>query len=86
MVNWKTYILPKELEGLGIFSMRDRNKALLAKFCWRISTECDALWSQMLPKKYLTEKWISPSGKRLPCSRVWATCKMGGEIFIKGIK
>ncbi len=49
MVSWKKVTLYKYLGGLGIFSMRDKNKALLAKFCWRIMTH--AQWSQMLTKK-----------------------------------
>ena len=33
MVNWQTVTLPKDLVGLGLFQMRQRNQALLAKLC-----------------------------------------------------
>ena len=43
LVSWKKVTMHKNLGGLGIFNLRDRNKALLAKFCWRIVTEHEAL-------------------------------------------
>ena len=33
MVNWRTVTLPKDLGGLGLHSMKDRNLAILAKLC-----------------------------------------------------
>ncbi|GMY07241.1 transposon tx1 uncharacterized 149 kda protein [Fagus crenata] len=66
--------------------MRDRNKALLAKLCWRISTDHTSPWAQMLTQKYLCPSRLTPSGKKLPCSRIWAACKLGGTIFTQGIK
>ena len=85
-VSWKKVTMYKNLGGLGIFDLRDRNKALLAKFCWRIITEHEAPWAQMLSTKYLFPARITSKGKKLPCSSVCATCKWGGEIFYKGIK
>ena len=52
LVSWKKVTIHKNLGDLGNFSLRDRNKALLAKFCWRISTEHEAPWAQMLSAKY----------------------------------
>ncbi|GMY20060.1 reverse transcriptase [Fagus crenata] len=86
LVSWKKVTVHKSLGELGIFSMRDRNKALLAKLCWRISTDHTSPWAQMLTHKYLCPSRLTPSGKKLPCSRVWAACKLGGIIFTQGIK
>jgi ribonuclease HI len=86
LVSWKKVTVHKSLGGLGIFSMRDRNKALLAKLCWRISTDHTSPWAQMLTQKYLCPSRLTPSGKKLPCSRIWAACKLGGIIFTQGIK
>ena len=86
LVSWKKVTVHKNLGGLGIFSMRDRNKALLAKLCWRISTEHASPWAQMLAQKYLSPSRITLSGRNLPCSRICTACKLGGGIFTQGIK
>ena len=39
MVRWSTVTLPKDLGGLGLHSMKDRNLAILAKLCWRLASE-----------------------------------------------
>ena len=54
MVNWNTVTLPKDLGGLGLHSMKDRNLAILAKLCWRLASDQRAPWAQMLAAKYLT--------------------------------
>jgi hypothetical protein len=71
LVSWQKVTVHKNLGGLGIFSMRDRNKALLAKLCWRISTDHESPWAQMLAKKYLSPSRTTPTGRNLPCSRIW---------------
>ena len=43
LVNWNVVTLPKLYDGLGIFQMRARNEALLAKLCWRIANNPKAL-------------------------------------------
>ena len=37
MVKWSTITLPKELGGLGLYLMKHRNQAMLAKLCWRLA-------------------------------------------------
>lgn len=48
--------------------------------------EHDTPWARMITSKYLTPSRLTPKGKKLPCSRVWAACKLGGPIFNQGIK
>ena len=45
MVNWNTVTLPKDLGGLGLHSMKDRNLAILAKLCWRLASDQGAPWA-----------------------------------------
>ena len=45
MVNWHTVTQPKELGGLGLFQTRHWNQALLAKLCWHLAFEHEALWA-----------------------------------------
>ena len=86
LVNWSKVTLPTDIGGLGIFQMKHRNSALLAKLCWRIATDKDKPWAQILIKKYLTPSRLSHRGKHRPCSKIWAGCKKGGVIFNKGIR
>lgn len=40
----------------------------------------------MLVAKYLSPSRVTKQGKNLPCSNVWATCKKGGPVYVKGLK
>lgn len=44
MVKWSTVTLPKELEGLGLFSMKHRNEAILAKLVGGLLMRRESLW------------------------------------------
>ncbi|XP_030958826.1 uncharacterized protein LOC115980745 [Quercus lobata] len=86
MVRWSTVTLPKELEGLGLFSMKHRNEAILARLCWRLAYEEGKPWANMLLAKYLCSNRVTEEGRHLPCSRIWAACKKGGPIYVKGLR
>ena len=70
MVKWSTVTLPKELGGLGIYSMKQRNETILAKLCWRLAHEEGKPWADMLVAKYLCSSRVSEEGSKLPCSRI----------------
>ena len=86
MVNWRTVTLPKDLGGLGLHSMKDRNLAILAKLCWRLAIANGTPWAAMLSAKYLTPNRLTEEGKNLSCSSIWTACKKGGPIYVKGLK
>ena len=86
MVKWSTVTLPKELEGLGLFSMKHRNEAILVKLCWRLAHEEGKPWANMLVAKYLCPNRVIEEGRNLPRSRIWAACKKGGPIYVKGLR
>ena len=79
-------MMPQDLRGLGIFQMKARNFALLAKLCWGIASSQNYPWAQILISKYLTATRLSEGGRKLPTSKIWAACKEGGIIFNKGLK
>ena len=85
MVEWSTVTLPKDLGGLGLQSMKDRNLAILAKLCWRLASDQGAPWAQMLAAKYLTPQRLE-QGRSAPCSSVLVACKKGDPIYVKGLK
>jgi len=51
-VNWETITLPKEVGGLGIPSTRHQNRAILMNQAWRLYTNPNMLWAQVLKAKY----------------------------------
>lgn len=53
MVNWDTVCRSKRCGGLGIRKAGAPNRALLSKLGWRVSTEHDPPWIQLLHNKYL---------------------------------
>ena len=79
-------MMSQDLGGLGIFQMKARNAALLAKLCWRIASSPNCLWAQMLISKYLTATRLREEGRKLSASKIWAAYKEGGIIFNKGLK
>ena len=86
MVNWHTVTQPKELGGLGLFQTRHMNQALLEKLCWRLASEHEALWAWMLTAKYLSTRRLTEEGRKLPCSRIWAACKVSSPVYVRGLK
>ena len=40
----------------------------------------------MLTTKYLSIRRLTEEGRKLPCSRIWAACKVRGLVYVKGLK
>lgn len=60
---------------------------LLAKLNWRMHTERDALWTQVLRSKYCSSRRInSTNPNKLPCSQVWKGIKKVKATFLKGAR
>ncbi len=51
-VSWRKVCEPREAGGLGILNLRFFNAALLGKWIWRLETEKDGLWKEILESKY----------------------------------
>jgi len=47
-VSWSTISLPKNTGGLGIESLRDKNKALMFKWIWRFGSEESSMWKDVI--------------------------------------
>ncbi|XP_075665344.1 uncharacterized protein LOC142635008 [Castanea sativa] len=77
---------PIDMRGLGIFEMKARNSAILAKLCWRIASSPDLPLAQMLTNKYLTPARLRGETRNQAASCVWKACKEGGIVFNKGLK
>ncbi|KAK2445049.1 hypothetical protein QL285_016023 [Trifolium repens] len=51
-VSWDQICLPKERGGLGVNNLSLFNYALLGKWKWRLLTEGDAVWAELLRFRY----------------------------------
>ena len=68
-VGWQKVTRTKEEGGLGLQAAKGRNTALLAKLNWRLHTEREAQWAQVLWQKYHSNRRLNASNPdRLPCS------------------
>ncbi|CAL1355748.1 unnamed protein product [Linum trigynum] len=52
LVGWAQLTQPKDKGGLGIRPAREVNLAMLAKCGWRLMTEKQTLWAQLMRSKY----------------------------------
>ena len=55
-VGWAEVCKRKYLGGLGIGSLNDKNKAMLAKWMWRFSKDVNALWRRVICSKYKVDE------------------------------
>lgn len=72
LVNWETVTRSKEEGGLGVRSTREMNKAFLAKLVWRVLTNRNSLWAQVLVGKYMHGKAHTENLNSMPrASNLW---------------
>ncbi|XP_073265516.1 uncharacterized protein [Populus alba] len=53
-VRWSIISQPKNASGLGIGSLRDKNKALMFKWLWRFGSEESSMWKDVITSIYNT--------------------------------
>ena len=70
-VGWQKVTRTKEEGGLGLQVAKGRNTAFLAKFNWRLHTEREAQWAQVLWQKYHSNRRLNASNPdKSSCSQV----------------
>ena len=70
-VGWEKVTRTKEEGGLGLQAKKGRNTAFLAKFNWRLHTEREAQWAQVLWQKYHSNRRLNASNPdKSSCSQV----------------
>lgn len=50
---WDSICKPKNLGGIGFKKMYDHNKALISKLAWKVASNENCLWINLLSSKYL---------------------------------
>ncbi|GLT31840.1 hypothetical protein SLA2020_065480 [Shorea laevis] len=83
-VGWDKVTLSKSLGGLGIKSAKETNEVAMAKLNWRLVTERDKLWCQVLSSKYGIDDKPSPIPRNN--SPVLNNIRKGNELFLKGVR
>lgn len=89
LVNWRTVLLSKDREGLGIRNLRLQNGSLLKKWLWRYTEEGNALWKEVIEAKYgELSPWCAQNTGEPYGVGVWRTIRsmwpqMEANLFIK---
>ena len=52
LARWDILCRPKDQGGLGIENLEIKNKCLVSKWLYRLETEPEGMWSQILRNKY----------------------------------
>uniref|UniRef100_A0A8I6YHT0 Uncharacterized protein n=1 Tax=Hordeum vulgare subsp. vulgare TaxID=112509 RepID=A0A8I6YHT0_HORVV len=71
LARWDMICRPKDQGGLGIENLEVKNKCLLSKWLYRISTETEGMWIQILRNKYLTSRTLAQATIRPNDSPFW---------------
>lgn len=71
LVNWQTITAPRNDGGLGIRDARKANTALLGKLSWKMLSEPDRLWVQVVSSVYLRDTSFMDYNIRGNVSYTW---------------
>ncbi|GAU49774.1 hypothetical protein TSUD_141640 [Trifolium subterraneum] len=63
-IHWDKVCLERSQGGLGVRKVKEFNVALLGKWCWRLRTERDEFWRQVLVRKYGESRGVIGEGGR----------------------
>ncbi|XP_071712558.1 uncharacterized protein [Rutidosis leptorrhynchoides] len=61
-VKWEDIILPYDLGGLNLGSLRNKNLSLICKWWWRFKTETSTLWAKIISSIYGPSGGLGPGG------------------------
>lgn len=70
-VAWGKITTPRGMGGLGLRSIEEMNKALVMKVIWKLASNEDAQWVQVLKAKYFPRGAFWTSQRRTRCSKLW---------------
>ncbi|XP_062100131.1 uncharacterized protein LOC133806013 [Humulus lupulus] len=79
--SWDQVCLPKSMGGIGFKEGSKRNKVLLAKFIWAISSKQDVLWVKWIDELYLKGHTFWDYSLKLDVSWYWRKLCYLKELF-----
>lgn len=86
LTKWDIICRPKDQGGLGIENLEIKNKCLLSKWLFRLSTETDGMWAQILRNKYLQTKTLAQVTVRPNDSPFWKGLMRTKDTFFRRAK
>lgn len=88
LVKWDSVCTPKDEGGLGVLDLQAFNRALIAKWWWRLQTEPERLWAKLINHLYLNNRrmWDLHLYPQRNVSPVWKGVLKTSIIFKRGLK
>lgn len=74
-INWMTVCIPAKYGGMGVPDLQRRNEALLMRWWWKLYSEEDSLWTEVITK--LRQVRPNQTGPKIWC--------VGGSFFWKDL-
>lgn len=84
--SWRKLCTPKAAGGMGFRDLHTFNKSLLAKQCWRLLRNPNALWARILKARYFPNCSFLDAKKGGRASWAWNSLLVGREIIASGAR
>lgn len=84
--SWKNLCKPKRFGGLGFRDLRSFNLALLAKQCWRLTTNPESLLGRVFKAKYFPYTSFLEARLGSRPSATWRSILQARPVFAQGIR
>ncbi|KAL6209023.1 hypothetical protein ACLB2K_019966 [Fragaria x ananassa] len=85
-IAWKEVCMPKVLGGLGIRPSVFFNKAAIAKLAWKVITDKENWWVQVITRKYLKHGSLFQAKKKPKNSMAWNGILDAKDLIFKGLR
>uniref|UniRef100_A0A803NI94 Reverse transcriptase domain-containing protein n=1 Tax=Cannabis sativa TaxID=3483 RepID=A0A803NI94_CANSA len=84
--DWEKLCKDKWTGGMGVKDLEDFNQALLAKQAWKLVTNPNSLFAQVMKALYFPSSELFEARKGTGCSNVWQGILWGRELLLKGTR
>ena len=86
LIAWDTICQPKSQGGLGLRKTLPLNQAFIAKLGWKILTDHNNFWVNLVRKRYLKHHNFFTYKPKQSDSSIWRNIMMQRDIIRKGIR
>ncbi|CAL5397659.1 unnamed protein product [Camellia sinensis] len=86
LIKWDKVCRKKDYGGLGIRRARDHNLALIAKLGWKLVSDDNGLWTEVLKAKYLKHHTVQSWSRKGQASLIWRGIMKSRSLLKKGVK